>query len=120
MSDTPPAPRRGFPIAHRLWKLAKRFRANWLPRHRNPVNYWLHMLGIPAALLGVLLLPFAEWEVCLGLFAGGYFLQWVGHMIEGNDVGELIPLKRVLGMRVVAVAPHYDNAAPPERGASAP
>jgi hypothetical protein len=94
-----------FPIARRLWRLFQNFRTHWIPRHRHPVNYWLHMLGIPAALLGILLLPVLPWEWCLGLFLGGYFVQWVGHKIEGNDVGELIPIKRALGLRVVAIAP---------------
>ena len=26
---------------------------NWLSRHRSPVNFWLHMLGIPATVAGV-------------------------------------------------------------------
>jgi hypothetical protein len=40
-------------------------------------------------------------------FVGGYVLQWIGHLIEGNDVGEIIPIKKLLGMPYIAVAPQY-------------
>jgi len=33
--------------------------------------------------------------------------------VEGNDVGELIPLKRALGLPVVSVAPQYASGTPP-------
>ena len=35
----------------------------------------------------------------------GLLLQWIGHRVEGNDVGEFIPVKRLLGLPVVAIAP---------------
>jgi hypothetical protein len=52
----------------------------------------------------------------VGALAVGYLLQWIGHRIEGNDVGELIPLKRLLGLPVVAIAPRPPpvNPAPPQ------
>ncbi len=81
-------------------------------RHRHPVNYALHLVGIPLAFLAVPLLLVLPWTWCLGLFVAGYALQFVGHGIEGNDVGELIPLKRALGLRVVAVVPRPAPAAP--------
>ncbi len=40
-------------------------------------------------------------------FAGGYLLQWIGHRIEGNDMGELILIKKWRGQPYVAVAPRY-------------
>lgn len=40
-----------------------------------------------------------------GLFVGGYLLQWLGHKVEGNDVGELIPIKKLLGLPVVEFGP---------------
>lgn len=99
-----------FPIARRLLAFADRAGSAWRTRHRHPVNYWLHLVGIPTVFLSVPLLLLLPWTWCLGLFVGGYFLQWLGHQVEGNDVGELIPLKRALGLRVVAVAP---RPAPP-------
>ncbi len=37
-------------------------------------------------------------------FVAGYALQFAGHAIEGNDAGELILFKRLLGRPYVAVA----------------
>ena len=96
-----------FPIARRLLALAGRARRNWLVRHQNAFNFWIHMLGIPLAVAGVPLLFLADWYWGVGAIVAGYFLQWVGHCVEGNDVGELIPLKRALGLPVIAIAPQY-------------
>jgi hypothetical protein len=94
-----------FPIARRLLAFAGRARRNWLDRHQHPFNYWIHLVGIPLAVAGVPLLFLADWWVGLAAIAAGYLLQWVGHRVEGNDVGELIPVKRLLGLPVVAIAP---------------
>ena len=40
----------------------------------------------------------------------GYFLQWVGHRVEGNDVGEFIPVKKLLGLPYVSIAPQFQTA----------
>jgi hypothetical protein len=94
-----------FPIARRVLALAARARRNWLARHRHPFNFAIHLAGIPLAVAGVPLLFLTDWYWGAGAIAAGYLLQWVGHRVEGNDVGELIPLKRLLGLPVVAVAP---------------
>ena len=67
------------------------------------------MVGIPLTFAGLLCLFFLPWYCGVGAFVFGYLLQFVGHMIEGNDVGELIPLKRLVGLPVVAIAPQYAN-----------
>jgi hypothetical protein len=103
-----------FPIARKLLAFAGRARRNWLDRHQTPANFWIHMVGIPLAFAGVPALFVAEWYWGAGAVAGGYFLQWVGHRIEGNDVGEFIPVKRLLGLPVVAIAPQHRPR--PERG----
>jgi hypothetical protein len=108
MSDAPR--RESFPLARKLLRFAGRARRNWLERHQHPVSFWLHMVGIPLALLAIPALFFVPWYWCLGAFLLGYLLQFVGHKIEGNDVGELIPLKRLLGMPVVPVSPRYQRA----------
>ena len=106
MSSPSPPGRERFPIARKLLRFAGRARRNWLERHQHPVSFWLHMVGIPMALVAAPVLLFVRpWYWGVGAFVGGYVLQWVGHRIEGNDVGELIPLKRALGLPVVAVAP---------------
>src|SRR3954447_235670 len=104
-----------FPIARKLVGFAGRARRNWLERHQNAFNFWIHMLGIPLAVAGVPLLFLAPWYWGVGAILGGYFLQWVGHRVEGNDVGEFIPVKRLLGLPTVAVAPQY-RPAPGEPG----
>jgi hypothetical protein len=98
-----------FPIARRLLAFAGRVRQNWLTRHQNRFNFAIHLVGIPLALLvAPALLVFLPWYWAVGSFVLGYFFQWVGHRVEGNDVGEFIPLKRLLGWKVVAVAPQFE------------
>ena len=100
-------PSRGysFPIARRAWKLATRALANWRERHQHPFNHAIHMVGIPLTLIGLASLLVLDWPWSLSLFVLGYALQFIGHWVEGNDVGELIPIKRLLGMKVTAVVP---------------
>ncbi len=109
-----PTPRKRFPLARRAWKFAKFALRNWRERHRHPFNFGVHLLGIPMTLVALGLLPFLAWPQCLCLFAAGYFLQYLGHRIEGNDIGELIPLKRLLGFSVVAVVPRPQLTAAPK------
>jgi hypothetical protein len=115
MSNPTPDRRWKFPIARRVIAFCQ----HWRERHQHPVNFALHVPGIPLAYLGLLLLILAPlglsgglaWYWGLAAFAGGFFLQWLGHCFEGNDVGEWIPVKRALGLPVVAIAPRY--ARPP-------
>lgn len=94
-----------FPIARKVWKFAKKALANWRERHRHPFNFAIHLIGIPMTLVGIALLFVLDWYWGAGLFVLGYLFQWVGHRVEGNDVGELIPVKMALGLPVVAVVP---------------
>lgn len=88
--------------------------ANWNARHQHPVSRVLHFVGIPLT-IGFLVLgawQLAEWRWDLWwrptlLLVVGYFLQWLGHRIEGNDMGEVILVKRLLGRPYVAVSPKY-------------
>ena len=89
----------------------RRILANWLERHQNPTSFWLHMVGIPMTVVGVGFWIYGDFWMGLALFVGGYVLQWIGHVIEGNDVGEIIPIKKMLGMPYVAVAPKYAKKA---------
>jgi hypothetical protein len=80
----------------------------WLDRHRGWASFILHMIGIPPTILGVLFVPIyltlISWPlfcVALALFVGGYVLQFAGHAIEGTDAGEIIYIKRKLGMPYV-------------------
>lgn len=43
------------------------------------------------------------------LLVAGYLLQWIGHVIEGNDMGEVILVKKLLGKPYVAISPRYER-----------
>lgn len=101
-----------FPIARRVWRWSRSAAYQWRLRHQHPFNFALHLVGIPLAFGGLLLFAWTPWFYALAAFVAGYFLQWIGHRIEGNDVGELIPFKRLLGLPVVAIAPQYQQALP--------
>lgn len=86
----------------------------WLKRHQDPISFALHMVGIPMTIAAVvpLLIDISSPSMCwlaLGLFVGGYALQFLGHAIEGNDAGELILVKKWLGKPYVAIAPQWQE-----------
>ncbi len=91
--------------------------SNWFERHRNPVSLVLHVIGIP---MTIAFIPLAIWQLAESrwdlwwrptfLLVGGYVLQWVGHVIEGNDMGEVILVKKLFGKPYVAVSPRYAPA----------
>lgn len=98
MTDAAPPPR-----------FLRRRLDGWRLRHQLPFNFWIHLLGIPLALVvAPLSLLFAEWYWALSLFLLGYFLQWVGHRAEGNDLGEWAAIKRLLGLPYVGIAPRWN------------
>ncbi|HAU38899.1 MAG TPA: hypothetical protein DCX07_14440 [Phycisphaerales bacterium] len=73
---------------------------NWFKRHRNPTSFWLHMVGIPACFVAApAALLLKQWWTALALFVGGYALQFLGHLVEGNRSGEEMLLRRLLGRR---------------------
>jgi hypothetical protein len=110
MSQEPAAPSRG-PLRRFL---RTRLQGWWL-RHQLPFNFWIHMLGIPLALGGVvavLVLPWEMWYWGVGAFVLGYLLQWIGHRAEGNDVGEWAAIKRLLGLPYVGISPRWNPEYP--------
>ncbi len=84
---------------------------NWRLRHQHPVNFWIHLVGIPLAVAGAVLL-----FVPGGLYWGigglvlGYLLQYIGHRVEGNDVGEWAAVKRLLGLPYVSISPRFQRS----------
>ena len=85
---------------------------NWLDRHQHPFNFAIHLVGIPLALAGAVLFFFVDWPWALAAFIGGYVLQWIGHLVEGNDVGEWAAIKRLLGLPYVGIAPPRGDERP--------
>lgn len=99
----------------------------WLQRHPHPTSFILHMIGIPPTFLGALFVPIYlclfSWSLfllALGLFVGGYLLQFAGHFLEGTDPGELIYFKRKLGMPFVEFPRSREARRQPTIGAPAP
>ena len=77
----------------------RRFWSNYLLRHTNRANRILHLVGVPLTFIVSLMLlrrGYAWWAV--GSFFTGYLLQFAGHAIEGNDAGEVVLVKKLLGL----------------------
>lgn len=87
--------------------MIKAFLKNYLPRHRNRVNQALHLIGVPATFVGTpwALIAGADWYWPVVFFVGGYSLQFVGHAVEGNDAGEVVFVKKKLGMPYTEYGP---------------
>jgi len=92
---------------------------NWRARHRHPASLALHVIGIPmtlaALILAVVQLTGWRWDLWwrpAALVVGGYLLQWVGHLVEGNTMGEIILIRRWRGRPYVAVSPRYAQRDP--------
>jgi hypothetical protein len=100
-----------------------RWLSNWFERHQHPASLVLHVIGIP---MTIAFIPLALWQLSenrwdlwwrpTALLVVGYALQWLGHFIEGNDMGEVILIKKLLGKPYIAVAPRDTRAASPPRG----
>jgi hypothetical protein len=93
----------------------RRIIKNWLERHRHPFNFWIHIIGIPLAVIGVVLFFFVPWYWALTAFVLGYVLQYLGHRVEGNDLGEWAGIKRMLGRPYVSISPRWTEANAGER-----
>jgi hypothetical protein len=87
------------------------FVRDYMSRHRHPANVALHLVGVPLAPFGVVALLIAgEQATALVFFFVGYALQWVGHTIEGNEVGEAILIKYLARRASGAVRPAEKRA----------
>lgn len=86
----------------------------YLQRHQHPVSLGLHIIGVPmiaaAPVLAGTQLYLDRWDLWwrpLMLLIVGYLLQWIGHCVEGNDMGEVVLIKRWLGRPYTAISPRY-------------
>lgn len=58
------------------------------------------MVGIPACFVAApILLILKLWWPAAACFIGGYALQFLGHFIEGNQSGEEMLVRRILGKK---------------------
>jgi hypothetical protein len=72
------------------------FVRNYISRHRDPGNAFFHVFGVPLApFLCLYLLARGRFRGALMAFIAGYFLQWVGHTLQGNEVGEWVLVKNL-------------------------
>jgi len=84
---------------------------NWFLRHQDRSSRALHAVGIPLTILAAGLVIAAittarHWLYAMAAIAliVGYALQFIGHAIEGNDPGEIVLIKRLLGRPYKAIA----------------
>jgi hypothetical protein len=75
---------------------AKEFVVDYIERHAHPGNALLHIVGVPAAFIGVYDLFTGQLLMGLGLLVFGYFLQYLGHKMQGNEVGEVTLIKNIV------------------------
>ena len=87
---------------------------NWLERHQSGLSRGLHLVGIPLTIAAVLLagyqLAIWRWDLWwrpVVLLGVGYALQYAAHRYEGNDMGEVILVKKLLGRPYLAISPRY-------------
>lgn len=84
----------------------QRFLKNYVQRHQNLWNQILHGIGVPLTFVVSIVFLVQSWPWwALAAFLGGYVLQFVGHAIEGNDAGEVVLVKRWLGLPYTEFAP---------------
>jgi hypothetical protein len=98
------------------------FLRNYIQRHQHPGNQLFHLVGLPVTFVlpVVWLVQHQPWTWVLGAFVVGYSLQFIGHAIEGNDAGETILVKKLLGKPYVAVVPRDRPAAKSADGSTSP
>jgi uncharacterized membrane protein YGL010W len=85
---------------------------SWIARHRDPASFVLHMVGIPPTILGVLLIPvyvmlisIPIFLLALALFVGGYLIQFLGHVIDASEPGEIKYLRKKMGWSLPKISP---------------
>ena len=108
----PPARLRANRRAGRCCSLLRCRLQGWRLRHQLPFNFAIHLIGIPLAVSGVFLLLLPALVLGAGAFVLGYVLQYIGHLAEGNDLGEWAAIKRLLGLPYVGIAPRWNPEDP--------
>jgi uncharacterized membrane protein YGL010W len=60
------------------------FMDSYKAKHRHPLNRLTHNIGIPMIVISLVVF-FFNWRWALLLFVVGWILQFLGHIIEGNQ-----------------------------------
>ncbi|HEX4930779.1 MAG TPA: NAD-dependent epimerase/dehydratase family protein [Gaiellaceae bacterium] len=72
------------------------FVRDYIARHSNPWNRALHVVGVPLApVLFLILLALGRFREAAAAFVAGYFLQWLGHRIQGDGMWDTLEGKLV-------------------------
>lgn len=82
-------------IIGRLRLNSKAFIVDYCGRHRHPLNACLHIVGVPLVLVGVAKVFTGKAFLGSFFFIFGYFLQYLGHKAQGNEVGEVTLFKKI-------------------------
>ncbi len=81
----------------------RHFLVDYAHRHSHPLNALLHIIGVPLAFFGFYKLLRQPARNCSGRGLGaaclilGYWLQYLGHKKQGNEVGEVTLIRHLLG-----------------------
>ena len=96
--------------------MIQKFLSNYLPRHRNPVNQILHLIGVPLSFVVAPVLAVLGWDWYwhVGCFVCGYLLQFAGHAVEGNHAGEVVFVRKKLGLSYNEYASRANSSSAPE------
>jgi hypothetical protein len=87
---------------------AKEFVIDYCQRHAHPVNAILHIFGVPIAFYGFYEFLTGHFAFGLALIVVGYFLQYLGHRAQNNEVGEVTLIKSII--RSIQKRPDDSNA----------
>jgi hypothetical protein len=79
-------------------QIIRTYLRNYKSNHTDPRNRVLHLIGVPLATCGALVLVIrGKFVLATAAFCVGYGLQWLGHRAEGNAMGDLLLLKQLAG-----------------------
>lgn len=82
-------------IIQRISLNTRAFVVDYCARHAHPVNASLHIVGVPMVALGIAKLCLGRSAIGCSLFVAGYICQYIGHRAQGNEVGEVMLLKKI-------------------------
>ena len=82
-------------VLQRLISASFAFLIDYAGRHKHPVNACLHLVGVPLVFYSIYLLFTGAALYAAFCFVLGYLCQYLGHKAQGNEVGEVILIKKV-------------------------
>ena len=79
--------------------MANEFLTKWLERHKHPIDIILHIIGIPMTFIAGMIV--IKGYILYGIlcFILGYVLQYIGHIIEGSEMGELMIIQKLFSKK---------------------